>query len=145
MQCFLRAFENRMVNCWDFSEAATWVVLLKKVFWKVSRWSPCLNNFTCLRPPTLSIEETPTQLFFCEFSKVLRTSFFRTPPNNCFWILQMKIKLLKTKFRIGGFTYFEVSYANHIPQKQISEGLKINLLNHVNGRKYTSVVSVTCN
>ena len=38
-------------------------------------------------------------------AEFLRTFFFfRIPSDNCFWILQMKIKLLKTKFPIDGFT-----------------------------------------
>ena len=88
--------------------------------------------------------KTPTQVFSCEFSEFLRTPLFQNT-SNCFWILQMEIKLLKMNFLIDGFTYFEVSYTNHNTQWQMSEGLQISLLNHVKGWKYyTSVVRVAC-
>ena len=71
--------------------------------------------------------------------------FFRTPPDHDFWILQIKIKLLKTKFLIDGFAILKFHIQIILHSKKISEGLQINLLNHVNALKYTSVVCVACN
>ena len=64
-----------------------------------------LNKFTCLRACNFIKEETLTQVFSCEFREILLTSFFQNTSS----ILQMKIKFLKTKFLIDGFTYFGVS------------------------------------
>ena len=55
-------------------------------------------------------KETSTQLFSCEFCEFLRTPFFQNTSEQ----LLLKIKLLKTKFLIHAFTYFEISLTNHI-------------------------------
>ena len=107
-----RLLRTEIVNFWDYSEAATSGFLLKKAILKISLNS---QENTCVGVPTLininvsglqiyKKEETPTEVFSCKSSKIFQhTFFFRTPPNYCFWILQLKIKLLKTKFLIDGF------------------------------------------
>ena len=106
-QCFLKAFENRNGKLLFFRSNHL-KSSVKKSFLKISQISQentCVrvyfNKFTCLRLATLS-KETLTYVFSCEFSEIFKNTFFfffvRRPPDNFFWILQMKIKLLKEKF-----------------------------------------------
>ena len=122
-ESFLRAFENRNGKLLRFLWSSHLRSSVRKSILKISQNS---QENTCvgvsflinLHASGLQLyqkKETPTQVFSCEFSEIFKNPFFfRTPRDNCFWILQMKIKLLKTKFLIDGFTYFEVSYTNHI-------------------------------
>ena len=47
-----------------------------------------------LRFPTWKFvkKEAPAMMFFCELCKILRTSFDRTPPNDCFMCLSENLE-----------------------------------------------------
>ena len=111
-QCFLKAFENRNGKLLFFRSNHL-KSSVKKGFLKISQIS---QKNTCVGVSILiNLHASGLQLYqkrlwltyFLENSvKLLRTPFFfpRRPPDNFFWILQMKIKLLKAKFLIDGFT-----------------------------------------
>ena len=78
-----RLLRTEMVNCKDFSEAATWDVLLKegalknfaKLTGKHLRWSLYFNRFACLRS-AISLKKRLWHSWFSMNSlKFLRTSF----------------------------------------------------------------------
>ena len=78
-----RLLRTEMVNCKDFSEAATWDVLLKegalknfaKLTGKHLRWSLYFNRFACLRS-AISLKERLWHSWFSMNSlKFLRTPF----------------------------------------------------------------------
>ena len=106
-QSVLKAFEIQHGKLLIFFWSRQLRSSVKKAFLKISkkftgkhlRRNLYFHKFTCLRPATFWIKETPTQVSV----NFLEHLFFRTPPSNCFWILHMKIKLLRTKFLIDGF------------------------------------------
>ena len=75
-----------------FSEAATWGVLWKKVFLEISQNSQentcarvLFNKVAGLRPATLLKKRLCHRCFPVNFVKYLRTPFYRTPLDDCFW------------------------------------------------------------
>ena len=112
-QCFLKAFENWNGKLLRFFWSSHLRSSVKKGILKISQnsqESTCVGVSILINLHASSLQlyqkkETPTQVFSCEFSEIFKNPFFfRTRRDNCFWILQMKIKLLKTKFLIDGFT-----------------------------------------
>ena len=80
-------------------EAATRGVLQKKVFLEISRNS---QENTCARLPEPK-KETLAQVFSCYFAKFLRTPFYRTLLNDCFYrkngVLSVTTFFLKISFQ----------------------------------------------
>ena len=120
-QSFLKAFENgnntQHGKLLRFLWSSHLRSSIKKVFLKISQNSQentCVGVFILINSHASDLElyqkrRLRHRCFPVNSTNFLEHLFFRTPPNNCFWILQMKIKLLKTRFLIDGFTYFEVS------------------------------------
>ena len=128
---FLKALENRNGKLLSFfwSSHLRCFLILKNKFRKIHSKTPVpeqnseQNN--CVRVSFLiNLHAFALQLkrklrhrcFLMNSAKFLGTSSFRSPPDNYFWILQMKIKLLKMKFLIDCFTFPEVSYTYYTAQ-----------------------------
>ena len=56
----------------------------RKIHWKISVWEPLCKPMAC----NCLKEQTSAQVFYSESCKILKNTFFyRTPPDDCFWIL----------------------------------------------------------
>ena len=119
-------FVKNKVCMYLFKSRKVWNVIYCKCLKKVLKFSQNSRENSCVGFSILkNLHTSGVQLyqkkrlwhmyFPVNWAEFLRTVFFRIPSNNCFWILQMKIKLLKTKFPINGFTISKF----HIQMKRL--------------------------